>query len=397
MGVLSNNDGCVVSRSNEIKPHVKMVMPAYQILDSIKQQAVLLSSNYELYGDISARVVNTLKQFSNRIEVYSIDESFLYLPALSLEEVRGFGLSIRETVKKHIGIPVGVGIGTTHTLAKFANFCVKQLEKCNGVCVFEPNSEETKRAMQHFPVGELWGVGRKLAPKLVALGIHTVWNLRNANPVEMRRRFSVVVEKMVYELRGISCIEMGEEHFRQNIMTSRSFGKSTSVYEELAEAVRRHAAKGGEKLRAQKSVAKAIMVLLKTNKHRIDLPQYYSRLACALPIPTNDSRTIIKTALVALQRIYKPNYHYIKAGVIMMLDTAPVHARQASLLDAIEVPDKQAGQALMKSIDVLNKKFGGNTVTFGSCSSTAPWQMRRNSCTPHYTTDWRQLAIVKAH
>lgn len=393
VGILSNNDGCIISRSEEIKPFVPMGMPFFKIAEPIRQQAVFLSSNYSLYGDISARIVSILQKFSEQVDVYSIDESFLTLPPLDYAEVEAYGQSIRHQIYRETSIPVGVGIGPTCTLAKFANMCAKKLPEYKNVCVVEPGSAETRKLMKAFPVGALWGVGRRLAPRLEAIGLHTVWDLCQADPVYMRRRFSVVQEKMVLELRGIACLDMGERNMKHNIMTSRSFATMISAYDDIADATRMHASFGAEKLRKERGLARAVMVLLKTNNHRRDLLQHHPRVILPLPYPTSDTRLILEAALQALKAAYKPGYRYIKAGV-MLLDIAPSVSAQKGLFDQLEEQHRLKSIKLMETLDGLNKKYGHAAVGFGGPLSQGAWHARKSNRTPLYTADWTQLAVV---
>lgn len=323
IGILSNNDGCVIARSNELKPLVPMGMPAYQISPAIRKQVTLLSSNYELYGDMSKRVFDTVRKYTSDVEPYSIDEAFIALDGFS--DATAHCQQIRTVVKRDTGIPVSIGIASTRTLAKVANHIAKKQMAYQGVCYLSANESQLIDALKQFPVGDVWGVGRRIAEKLLALGIHTAWDLHQANAKQIRQQFSVVLERTVLELQGTPCIELDDVSTpKQNIMTSRSFGQLTGDLFDLQEAIRVHASRGAEKLRHQRSVASAVLIFLKTNRFREDVVQYNPSIVVPLLSPTDDSRLIIRAAQKGLQAIYKKGFLFMKAGV-MLLDLRTKH------------------------------------------------------------------------
>ncbi|WP_218059477.1 Y-family DNA polymerase [Gilliamella sp. App4-10] len=294
IGILSNNDGCVIARSNELKPLVPMGMPAFKILPAIRKQVTLLSSNY-VYGDMSRRVFNTVRDYTADVESYSIDEAFIALDGFS--DVISHCQHIRAVVKRDTGIPVSIGIASTRTLAKVANHIAKKQTSYLGVCYLANDSALLTETLKQFTVGEVWGVGRCIAEKLQTLGIHTAWDLRQANTKQIRQQFSVVLEHTVLELQGASCIELDDVSTpKQNIMTSRSFGQLTGELFDLQEAIRVHASRVAEKLRHQHSVASAVLVFLKTNRFREDVVQYHPSIVVSLSLPTDNSRLIIQAA-----------------------------------------------------------------------------------------------------
>lgn len=394
IGILSNNDGCVIARSNEIKPLVAMGMPAYQISPEIRKQITLLSSNYELYGDMSRRVFTTLRDHTADLEIYSIDEVFIHLEGFG--NVVEYCKRLRGIVKRDTGIPVSIGLSSTRTLAKIANHVAKKNPDYEGVCYLHPAEANSEKLLKKLPVSEVWGVGRRLAAKLLALGIATAWDLREADLKRIRKHFSVVLERTVLELQGTPCIELDDlETPKKNIMTSRSFGQVTGHYPDLQEAVRVHASKGAEKLRKQKSVAHAVLVFLNTNRFRSDLVQYNPSLVLQLPYPTSDTRVIVATAQNALQRIYREGFLFHKIGV-MMLDLTDKDNEQFDLFNAPQSSEeKQRAERLMTTIDRINAKMGKGTLHLGGIRPFAAWQLKREFLSQRYTTRWDELPTVK--
>jgi len=288
--VLSNNDGCAVARSGEVKAlGVKMAEPWFKMEKLAKQHGIIaLSSNYALYGDLSARVMSILSTFSPRQEVYSIDECFLDLDGLDPASLVTYGQTIRKTIKQHVGIPVCVGIADTKTLAKLANHCAKKrFAGKDGVCDFGRYSNtQISKLFATIPVGDIWGIGRKITERLVAMKIETVEGLRTADPNRMRQQFSIVVERTVKELNGISCIELDAANTpRQQIMVSRSFGQEVSNYDDLAESVAYFAPSAAEKLRKDGSVAASLCVFIQTNPFKEKDQQYKPSLVLPMGEP----------------------------------------------------------------------------------------------------------------
>lgn len=395
IGILSNNDGCVIARSNELKPLVPMGMPAYQIPPNIRKQVTLLSSNYELYGDMSRRVFDTVRANTSDVEPYSIDEAFIHLAGFS--DPNAHCQMIRKTVKRDTGIPVSIGIASTRTLAKVANHIAKKQAAYQGVCYLPNDNSLLIQVLKQFPVGEIWGVGRRIAQKLQILGIQTAWDLRQTNVKHIRQQFSVVLERTVLELQGTPCIELDDVSTpKQNIMTSRSFGQLTGELFDLQEAIRVHASRGAEKLRQQQSVTSAVLVFLKTNRFRKDVVQYHPSIVVPLPSPTDDSRLIIQAAQKGLHAIYKKGYLFMKAG-LMLLDLHAKHRdTQFDLYTTSDkIEQKQKSDKLMQTLDTINQKMGKNTVLLGGARKQAPWQIKRELLSPRYTTRWDELLRVK--
>lgn len=394
LAVLSNNDGCVIARSEECKTlGIPMGVPLFQIPPNIRQRTVFVSSNYTLYGDMSRRVIETLKQFTPDVEVYSIDESFLNLAGFSGEAAWQRCRTLYQVVHRNTGIPVSVGLSTSHTLAKVANRIAKKHSSFHGVCMLEPDSTFAREVLATLPVTDLWGVSSRLGVRFSQLGITTAWQLREAEPKRIRQHFSIVQENLVYELRGISRICMddyGEP--KKHIMTSRSFGQLIGDKFQVQAAIRAHAVRGAEKLRAQSSLARAIHVQLKTNKHRSDLKQYTPSILVQLPCPSNDGRVIAHAAQAGLERIWRNGYRFIKAGV-MMLDLVQCDELQA---DIFNEPDARQDKSdkLNAVIDQLNRKMGRGTVRIGDTKGKAPWKLKADMLTPRYTTRWEDIPTV---
>lgn len=393
IGILSNNDGCVIARSNELKPLVPMGMPAYKIEPKIRKKIKLLSSNYELYGDMSQRVFDTVRHYTADIEPYSIDEAFIHLNGFN--NVLTHCQNLKTIVKRDTGIPVSIGIAPTRTLAKLANHIAKKQPIHQGVYCLPTNQEAIKTILKQFSIEDIWGVGWRIAQRLKVLDIHTAWDLHQANLKQIRQLFSVVLERTVLELRGINCIELDDLSTpKKNIMTSRSFGHLTSDLFDIQEAIRVHASRGAEKLRKQKSVASAVLVFLKTNRFRPELPQYNPSIVVPLLSTTDDSRLIIHAAQKGLQSIYKKGFLFMKSGV-MLLDLKAKDDYCQSDLFIPDISEIQKSEQLMKTMDYINQKMGKNTIHLGGIRQTAAWQIKRDMLSQRYTTCWEELPFAK--
>mgnify|MGYP003336293125 FL=1 len=389
--VLSNNDGCVVSRSAEAKAlGIRMGQPWFECKDLAEQHGVLaLSSNYALYADLSNRVMQILAGFSPRTEVYSIDECFVDLSGMP--NVRALSYRLRETVLRWAGIPVCVGIGPTKTLAKLANHIAKKHPRSRGV--FNHNDltpAQQSRLLSRIPVEEVWGVGRRLTARLAARGIHTVQDLRVAHVPSLRAEFGVVMEKTQRELNGLACIDLQDVvPDKQQIIASRSFGHMVEHIEVLKDAVSVFVANACAKLRAQGSHASVIQVFLMTNRFRQDLPQYMPSQAISLPQPSNDSLVMNRWADALVTQLFRPGYQYKKAGV-MLSGITPQDQHQ---LDWLE-PPPEVDTRLMEALDRLNTRYGRGTVKVSTQGAYREWQMKQMSKSPDYTTDWHAVPVV---
>lgn len=394
--VLSNNDGCAVARSNEVKAlGVTMGAPWFKLKELAKQHGIIgLSSNYALYADMSNRVMSILREFSPDQEVYSIDESFLDLTGFASRDLNKYGQKMRKRILKWTGLPVCVGIGSTKTLAKLANHCAKKRPVFNGVCNFNAmDVAELDALLAEIAVGEIWGVGGKLAPKLEALGFKTVLDLKRANPDRLRRQFSVVMEKTIRELNGTVCIEMEEiAPAKQQIISSRSFGYAVRDYNSLAESITLYTSYAAEKLRRQHSYAGSVYVYIRTSPFKPDDPFYSNGMTISLPSPTDDTRRMVNVALWGLKQIYKPNYNYAKAGV-MLSEIVPIEGVQTDLFSQIQVSPKSS--ILMSTMDNINRKMGKESIKLASEGFKRPWKMKQGNKSPCYTTNW--VDIIKVY
>jgi DNA polymerase V len=392
--VLSNNDGCVVARSAEVKAlGVKMADPWFQMKDLARKHGILaFSSNYTLYADMSNRMMRVLSAYSPEQEVYSIDECFLGFDGFPAAELPIIGERIRQQVRRWVGIPVCVGFGATKTLAKLANHCAKKgLAGSDGVCDFGQMSKpELDSLYARIEVGEVWGVGRRLTERLVGLGIITVRDLRDADARMMRDAFSVVLERTVMELRGVSCLALEElAPAKKQIMSSRTFGAYVHSLPELEEAVSTYLARAAEKLRRQRSVAGAVQVYIRTNPFNETHPQYQQGITVPLTLSTSDTVRLTRAVLWGLKRIYRPGYAYQKAGV-MLMDLHPAGQTQGVLFSTAS-PGRPA---LMEVIDRANARWGRGTLKLAAEGVIKPWQMKRERVSPAYTTRWEDLPRV---
>jgi DNA polymerase V len=391
--VLSNNDGCAVARSAEVKAlGVKMGTPWFQMRDLARQHGIVaLSSNYALYADMSNRMMVVLSQFSPDQEIYSIDECFLGLEGFGHYDLVEYGKAIRQRVSRWVGIPVCVGIAETKTLAKLANHCAKKaLAGTEGVCDLNRlTKQDLSQLFASIGVGEVWGVGRQLTRKLGELGITTVEGLRRANPKTLRDRFSVVLERTVAELNGVSCLSLEEEvPNKQQIISSRSFGQYVYDLPPLKEAVASYIAIAAEKLRAQGSLAGMVQVYIRTNPHK-DAPQYQRGLTIPLPEATDDTLSLTRAALWGLKRIYRPGFAYQKAG-IALLDLTDARTPQMNLFSTTKDNTK-----LMQVMDRINAIWGRGTLRSAAEGIEKGWKMKREKVSPGYTTCWEQVPVVQ--
>lgn len=391
--VLSNNDGCVVARSAEVKAlGVPMGGPWFKLTGLAKKHGIVaLSSNYALYADMSNRVMSILAGFSPRCEIYSIDECFLDLDGQ--HEHAQIGQAIRRRIKQWVGVPVCVGIAATKTLAKLANHCAKQtLAGSDGVCDFNAlPAHELDALFAHIEAGAVWGIGRKLAAQLQADGIVTVKQLHDADIARLRSRYGLGMERTVRELRGTPSLETTDiAPPKQQIVSSRSFGRYVIELDELAQAVSSYMAIAAEKLRKQHSVASAVHVYLRTNPHKADERQASPGATLALAQPSSDTRVLTAAALAALRDIYRPGFRYQKAGVALF-DIEPAATVQRDLF----ATQDDAADRLMAALDSINRKMGAGTLRLASTGYQHGWKMKRGNMSPAYTTRWDELPLVR--
>lgn len=391
MVILSNNDGCVVSRSNEAKAlGIKMGQPWFECQPLAEAHGILaLSSNYALYADMSNRVMNILRDFSPQCEVYSIDECFVDLTGSP--RLRELSYAMRERVGRWTGMPVCVGIGPTKTLAKLANHVAKKHPRSQGVFNYNAlTGDQKSQLLKRLPVQEVWGVGRKLTQRLALHGVCTAWDLREAHMPTLRSEFGVVLEKTQRELQETACMPLEEAPCdKQQIISSRSFGGMVTELPVLKDALSTFVANACAKLRAQNSHAAVIQVFLQTNRFRKELPQYTPSLAVPLPYPTNDSLEVNRWAGWLCERMFKPEYQYKKAGV-MLSEISPLSHHQGDLLETAR-PDKHK---LMQALDGLNARYGRGAVKVSTQGAYTGWQMKQERKSPNYTTSWTDVPWV---
>lgn len=393
--VLSNNDGCVIARSAEAKPLVVMGEPFFKQKDAFRKHGVIaFSSNYELYADMSNRVMTTLEELSPRVEIYSIDEAFCDLTGVrNCWVLEDFGREIRETVLKRTHLTVGVGIAPTKTLAKLANHAAKKWQRQTGGVVDLSNVDRQRRLMALVPVEDVWGVGRRITKKLNAMGIKTALDLSEQSTWVIRKHFNVVLERTIRELRGEPCLELEEfAPVKQEIVCSRSFGGRITDYEEMRQAICSYAARASEKLRGEHQYCRFISAFVKTSPFALNEPYYGNSASVKLLTPTQDSRDIIGAATRCLDRIWKDGHRYQKAGV-MLGDFFSQGVAQLNLFD--DNAPRANGEALMTLLDQLNAKEGKGTLYFAGQGIQQQWQMKREMLSPRYTTRFSDLLVVR--
>lgn len=397
--VLSNNDGCCVARSNEVKAlGVKMGTPWFEMKDLVRQHGIVgLSSNYALYGDMSNRIMTILRTYSPNVEVYSIDESFLNLNGMTgiWPSLAAAGQNIRARILQWTSLPVCVGIGPSKTLAKLANHIAKKVSLFDSVCdLTTMSSARMHWLFTRIDVGEVWGVGRRIAARLHDMGIHTVQDLKETPPRQICSSFGVVMERTCQELRGLSCLALEEvAPPRQEIVSSRSFGQMAVCISELEEAVSTYVARAAEKLRSQQSVCGAVHVFVHTNQFRTQDPQYSNGITVPLIAPSDDNRILAGAALYGLAKIFREGFQYKKAG-IMLMDLAPNTITQATLF--AEPQPRENSVRVMAALDALNHRFGRDAVHLGSAGLSPRWSMRAENKTQSYTTRWDELPTASA-
>lgn len=390
--VLSNNDGCVIARSYDAKPFVKMGEPYFQCKDTLQRHGIVaFSSNYALYGDMSERVMSLIESMVPAAEVYSIDECFADLTGVqgSLTE---FGRQVRAKVLKCTGIPVGVGIARTKTLAKLANHTAKRLQAQTGGVVDICDPFKRDWVLRNTEVKEVWGIGRRMTAHLEAMGIRTAMDLAKADPWTLRQKFSVVVEKTARELAGTACLELEEAAPpKQEICCSRMFGKRLTELAPIKQAVASYAGRAAEKLRAQGSVCKRMRVSIRTGMFNPDEAKYAKGVLVELPYPTNDTLLLTRAATEAVEQIYRTGYRYSKAEVLLMDLRQPGEFTD----DLFAVTQAVACDRLMSVLDEINGKYGRGTMRSASVPRAPDWGMRREMMSRSYTTRIDQLWRVR--
>jgi len=392
--VLSNNDGCVVARSQEAKKlGIKMGVAFFEVKNlCLHHNVEVYSSNYHLYGDISQRVMQVLSDMAHDIEIYSIDEAFLTFPAyFSNEEVLAKCQEMRRVIKKWVGIPVSIGIARTKVLAKIANDLAKK-DRTRGI--FDLRDKAVlESVLTDYPVEEIWGIGSQLKVRLRSMGAFTAANFRDMEPTLIRKKMGVVGERMLWELRGVNCLPLEAYKAKKSISCSRSFRTIVTDPVQLSEALATHANTAAKKLREQGSLASAICIFLEAVTHT---PHGIFRrpfsVTAAFDLPTNDTAVMIETAKKCLPAIYLEGQQYKKCGVIL-LDLLPEDKVIPDLFYGSISPKRER---LMSTYDALNKRFGKNKVFFAAMGINPKWRTRSDSRSPRYTAHWAELAIANA-
>lgn len=388
--VLSNNDGCVIARSYDAKPFVKMGEPYFQIKKKLKQHGIVaFSSNYALYGDMSERVMTLIESMVPAVEVYSIDEAFVDLTGIN--DLDSLGRQIRSQVLRCAGIPVGVGIAHTKTLAKLANHTAKRLQAQTGGVVNICDPHKRDWVLRNTDVAEVWGVGRRMKVHLDAMGIKSAMDLAKADPWTLRKNFSVVIEKTARELAGTPCLELDEtDPSKQEICCSRMFGNRLTELAPIKEAVATYMMRASEKLRAQNSLCKKVRVSIRTGMFNPEEAKRASGVVIEMPYPTDDVRLLTSAAVNALHRIFRPGFKYSKAEVLLM-----------SLCQSGEYTDDlfatvQPTEAskVMAVLDRINERWGRGTLRAASVPSSPEWGMRREMMSQSFTTRLDQLWTI---
>ena len=392
--VLSNNDGCAVSRSAEARPWVAMGDPVFKIRDIIKRENIaVFSSNYALYGSLSQKVTSTLLSMVPTIETYSIDESFLNLGEFGEREVEPLARELRDRVHRWVGIPTCVGIAPTKTLAKVANFIAKKRPQYAGVCDLRFASVRAD-LLSTVPVDEVWGIGGASAAKLARLGVQTAADLAALNPDDARALMTVTGGRTVYELRGISCLPLElMEPTRKGIAVTRSFGAPVTSWQPMREAIASYATRAAEKMRRYKVAAENIFVFMHTSTFNND-PFYSNGASARFVETTNDTGEVVALAVRLGERLWKDGFRYSKCGV-MITELLPETIRQPALWGEL---DRDRREQAWKVMDKLNASLGRDTVRIlGAGPKNAAWQLRAEHRSPRWTTRWDELPMVRAH
>jgi DNA polymerase V len=391
VAALSNSDGAVVSRSLECKAlGVKMGQPFFEIKHLMETQGLkVVSSNYALYQEISNRVMKILAGFATRIEVYSIDESWLDFSGIQ-GDLEKIGKEIQKEVLRQTGIGVGVGFGKTKTLAKMANFSAKKWRVKTGGVVVLDDAERIEKLLNWLPVGEIWGVGRKISARLEIIGIKKAVQLRDYDKKSLRKMFNVNVEKTASELGGVSCYRLEENSEpKQSIASTRSFGTRITELQGLREAVATYASRAAVKLRSERQLCSCLQVFIQTS--RFDDKPYSRSAICALTTPTNDTREFVALALEGLDRIFLKGYRYAKAGIIL----TQFCDGKSYQPDLFAPKQRNNSEQLMSIMDSINLRWGRGTMRLATEPPVASWGMKRDYLSDSFLTDWNQLRSVK--
>ena len=390
--VLSNNDGCIITRSYEAKKlGIKMGEPYFKAKKIIEKNNVkVFSSNYALYGDISQRVMEILLSFSPDVEIYSIDEAFLGFKGFKNYELLKYCQHIRNTIQKWVGIPVSIGLGSTKTLSKIANNLAKKNIHYKGVCILE-NKEKIDKALNETEIESVWGIGKKLSKFLKNYNICNAKQFTFLDRKWVRKNMGIVGEKIQLELKGISCLELELlPSIKKSCCVSRSFSRPIETIKELKESIANYGSRAAEKIREEELIANSIGIFVLTNHFNKKEKQYSNSIKLQLDYPTNNSMIIVKKAVEGIERIFKKGYRYKKTGIILYDLNNSTSVR--GLLDY----DRSRSESLMKSLDEINSRYGSSTLKIAAEGMNRGWQMQRNYVSPCYTTSFKDIMIVKS-
>ncbi|RYG47550.1 MAG: Y-family DNA polymerase [Chitinophagaceae bacterium] len=392
--VLSNNDGCAIARSEEAKRlGIHMGTPVFMVQELAKEKDIaIFSSNYTLYGSMSARIMTILKSYAPAVEVYSIDEAFLDLKGLNYADLFELGKEIREKIFCHTGLAVSIGLAPTKALAKLANRYAKKYHPSTGVYLAQ--SKESMSGLLHkTAVGDIWGIGAQYQKLLLQYHVQTAHDLVNLPEEWVRKNLTVMGQRLVFELKGINAFKWEElPPPKQNICMSRSFGRLLNNIREIKQAIASHTAACARKLRSDKSCAKKIHVFIQTNPHKGEDKQFFTGVTIPLTVATSSSHELVKYAIHALGMIYRPGYNYMKAGV-MVLDIVAETEIQLGLFDT---RDRRKEMTIMKTLDETNKAFGDSMVRYGTHGYGDRWKLKADRVSPRYTTRIADIMKVKS-
>ncbi len=389
--VLSNNDGCVIARSNESKElNIPMGAPAFKYKQLFKHQKInVFSSNYALYGDMSARVMQMLTHFAPEIEIYSIDEAFLHYNTLTNIDFHKLGKTIQKDIFRSTGIPVSIGFGKSKALAKVANRIAKKfVDRTNNIYVIDTELKRIK-ALKWLKIGDVWGIGRQLCKRLQYYNIHTAMDLIQKSDAWVRKTMSVVELRLKKDLEGQPTIQIQEIKKKQSIATTRSFDKDYTTFEEIRERIVTFSVHCANKLRQQQSCCSNLYVFIRSNSFKQDQPQYRRGVTIQLPYPTNSSMELAQFAVQALKSIFRTGFQYKKAGVIVSHLT-PQHKKQLTLFQASD----PRHQKLLKVVDTINQNLGDQKIRLASQAPGRTWIMRQERLSPKYTTKLSDIIHV---
>ena len=391
IAVLSNNDGCIIARSNEVKAlGIPMGAPLFEYEELIKKHNIqIFSANFALYGDMSQRVMRILAEYTPELDIYSIDEAFLKLTGFENYNLQNYGEEIQLKVTKWTGIPISVGIAPTKALSKIANRIAKKFPDKTKSVFFIDTDEKRIKALKWIKIEDVWGIGRQHSRRLKAMNVNTAYDFTQLNDSWVQKHMAIVGLRLKHDLQGIPTLDIETVNPKKNIATTRSFEKNYTDIEQMKERVTTFAVSCAEKLRKQKSCCNSLMVFIHTNGNRKDLPQYNRNIVLKLPFPTNSSIELAKFACQALQIIFKNGYHYKKAGVIVT-DFTPEDEIQFGLFEN----SNPKHISLMKIVDKINASYGQQKIRLGSQDLKRVWKMKQEKLSPRYTTNINEIITI---